>query len=228
MTMPKQTNRLRNMHDDFQSNKNTTAEIETLSTARETSKNRSWYSPTLTATSKTYEGDVKHRDAALQWYLWCNGASWFATTNQLLRWNWLCMDACTASYIALFIRHERNRRWRGHLSIVRLLSFYDFQIFTRERLGERAVPLTSCFSQTFWWNWANISRISQLRWSPFFFSRIDSTRNNFLVPSRRDCDFPSFSFFSNFFFNFITLQFHLLSKRGTIIIVGVSFFSRYF
>lgn len=69
--------------------------------------------------------------------------------------NWLGTSHSRCAYIltwlriiALFIRYEHNRRWRGHLSIARLLSLYDFQIFTSEILAAKHIARPPCFLQT--------------------------------------------------------------------------------
>ena len=70
----------------------------------------------------------------------------------------------------LFVYPTRahNRRWRGHLSIARLLSLYDFQIFTSEILAAKHIVPPPRFLQTA--KPGKQSRINRISVTlPFFF-----------------------------------------------------------
>lgn len=76
---------------------------------------------------------------------------------------------CTRPRIAaLFIRYEHNRRWRGHLSIARLLSLYDFQIFTSEIRAAKHIALYLLRVFFRQWNLANSEHKSHFRYIDFF------------------------------------------------------------
>lgn len=72
----------------------------------------------------------------------------FAITSGVVARNW-SYPRCTRPY-RLFVYPTRthNRRWRGHLSIARLLSLYDFQIFTSEILAAKHIVPPPRFLQT--------------------------------------------------------------------------------